>query len=91
MVEAHLIGGTTVKAAVWSSTVVEVQIAPQRVRCMADRVVDFEVHFLVLNRLLQSLDKHVVTPAAFAVHVNRNLVSLEQTGEGFAGKLLRFK
>ena len=46
-----------------------------------------QVHALVLERSPQALDKHVVHPAALAVHRDANASRLEHVGEVDAGEL----
>jgi hypothetical protein len=45
------------------------------------------VDFLVFHAFPQSLDKHIVDPAAFAVHADPDAVALNQADELPAGKL----
>ena len=46
-----------------------------------------QIDLLVLDRFPDSLDENVGTPAAFAVHVDRDSVFLRPPGEGLAGEL----
>ena len=70
-----------------ASLVVEAQIRGQVSFRIGNAVIGLEIHFLVLDRLPQSLDKNVVPPGPLAVPADPNIVRLEQTGELVAGEL----
>ena len=57
-----------------------------RVR-LADVAVGMQLDVLVLDRLPQPLDKHVIAPAALAVHAARVALTLEGADELAAGEL----
>ena len=52
----------------WPLRVVPAKVIANVGSGSADRVIRFEVHPLVLNTAPDTLDKHVVSPSAFAVH-----------------------
>ena len=53
--------------------IVEVQVAQQCASGMADAVVGMQIDLLVLERLPQPLDEHVVAPATLAIHADGDL------------------
>ena len=73
--------------AVRPAAVVEREIARDRGSRLAHRLIGPQVHLLVLQRLPEPLDEHVVAPAALAVHADGNAVALEQRDEFHASEL----
>ena len=67
--------------------VVEVEVGAQLAARLGQVLVGFEVDFLVLDRSPESLDEHVVQPAAAAVHADLNAVVCEHAGEALTGEL----
>jgi hypothetical protein len=67
--------------------VIEREIALQAFPCMRNRVVGMQVHFFVLHAFPKPFDKHIVDPAAFAIHAELDAVALNQVDEFRAGEL----
>ena len=67
------IGERRVRAA----AVVERDVTRVRRACFTYRVVDPEIHLLVLGRLPEALDEHVVQPVALAFHADGDVAALE--------------
>ena len=82
-----MIGGHAVKARMWPSAIVELEVAPDRSASLRDAVVGVQIDLLVFDAAPQSLDEHVVAPGALAVHADRNAVAGEHAGEGRPGEL----
>jgi hypothetical protein len=57
-----------VKARVWTSAIIKVQVAADRSAGVADAFVGPQMHLLVFNAGPKPLDEHVVPPSAPAVH-----------------------
>ena len=60
-----------------AARVVELDMARNRAPRFAHRVVGSEVYLLVLQRLPEALDEHVVAPCPLAVHADGNAMALE--------------
>lgn len=71
----------------WTSRVVEREIAPEASGGRRDRVVGVQIDLLILERAPESLDEDVVPPAALAVHADADAVLQEEAGKRRAGKL----
>src|SRR5262245_31286233 len=71
----------------WSSCVVEVQIASDQSAGLADAVVGAQIHLLVLDAAPQPLDEHIVAPGAPAVHADGDPVFDQHASECRAGEL----
>src|SRR5664279_5248283 len=55
--------------------------------CLRDTGVGPQVHLLVFDGPPQALDEDVVSPGAFPIHADLDLVLEQQAGEGDAGEL----
>ena len=69
-----------------SLCVVNLDVFPERVTRLRDRVISTQVDFFVLDRVPQPFDEHVVAPAAFAVHADRDAGVLDHARECFVGE-----
>ncbi len=67
--------------------VVEIDVTSDAAPRFGDAVIRVQVDCLVLDRLPESLDEYVVTPASFAIHADRDPVSLQQIREITAREL----
>lgn len=65
-----------------SVPIVEVDVFGESRSGLRDAVVCTEIHLLVLDRFPQTLDKHIVTPAAFATHRYSNVAVCQDGDEG---------
>ena len=63
----------------------EVSLKPCPQIC--DAVVGVQINMLVLHRAPEPFNKDVVHPSSFAIHADRNVVRLQDTGELFTGEL----
>ena len=70
-----------------AALIVEREVLSDARARIADAVVGMQVDLLVLDRLPQPLDKHVVAPAAFAIHADADAARLERAGERQTGEL----
>jgi hypothetical protein len=70
-----------------SSGVVETHVAGNRCLGLAHSPVGFQVNLLVFDAAPESLHKHVVAPATFAVHADLNAALFECVRERLAGEL----
>lgn len=61
--------------------IVEADVAADARTGLGDRSVGVEVHLLVLHRAREALHEHVVTPAAFRVHADGDLLAQENGSE----------
>ena len=66
----YLIGSERLQAGVWADGVVEVDVAPDGCSGLADRLVGVQVDLFIFDRLPNSLDEYIVTPAATTVHTD---------------------
>lgn len=82
-----LIRRAAVKRTMRTPGIVKIQIPTDRAPGRAHRLIRVQIHFLVLDRLPQPLDEHVVAPAATAIHADGDAVVLEQLREFQAGEL----
>src|SRR5450631_4165623 len=71
----------------WSPAIVEVEVTADRCAGLADTVVGPQIHLLVFDAAPQPLDEDVVTPGAFAVHADGDLVFDQHASECSAGEL----
>ncbi len=67
--------------------IVEVEIQTDGCSGLAYRVVGLEIDLLVLHALPQPFHKHVVAPAALAIHADLDAVVVERVNEGGSGEL----
>src|SRR5271156_2589295 len=58
----------------WTSAIIEVEVAADRSPRLADAVVGSQIDLLVLDAAPQAFDEHVVAPSALAVHADSNPV-----------------
>lgn len=87
VVAVHLFGPLAVNRPVQSVLVVERQVAPQSQTGCADVVVAPLMHLLVLHAPPQRFHKHVVPPAACAVHTDPDTMVFQTRGELLVGEL----
>src|SRR5258708_14493616 len=66
--EVGVIGCDAVKARVWTSAIIKVQVAADRSTGVADAFVGPQIHLLVFNAAPNPPDEHVVPPSALAAH-----------------------
>src|SRR5207249_7496004 len=66
---------------------VEIEVHGYFLARLGHRVVGVQVNVLVLDRLPQPLDKHVVAPAALAIHADADGMALQHADELAAGEL----
>src|SRR6516165_8695100 len=76
-----------VKALMWTLPIVEVEIASNGAAGFSDALVSSQIHFLVFDGSPQTLNKHVVSPSALAIHADRYSSISKNTGERRAGEL----
>ncbi len=88
MIEVSLVRGLPVKAGVWASAIVKIQIPVDRSARLADTGVGIEIDLFVFDRFPDPLNKNIVAPRAFAVHADGYGIVQQHTGEGCAGKLV---
>ena len=67
--------------------VIERQVPPHALMGGADAVIGPQIHLLVLHTPPQPFDKHVVPPAAGAVHADLDAMVFQQSRELLAGEL----
>lgn len=67
--------------------VVELEISSQSLAEVCRRLVGTQVHVFVLDAAPQTLDEHVIDPAALAVHADGDVMGLESTCERLRGEL----
>ena len=70
-----------------AAAIVEIEIAPDPIARRADAVVGVQIDLLVLHAAPEPLDEHIVSPGAFAVHADCDLVLRQHGGEGCAREL----
>jgi len=70
-----------------SGLIVEHQIALQALMRSADGVIRVQIDLLIFDALPESLDEHVISPAAFSVHADLNAVVGQEPRELLAGEL----
>jgi len=87
MVIVHLDGRLAAKRLMRSGLVVKRQVALQPLLGRTDGVVRVQIHLLVFDTSPQPLYKHVVPPAAFAVHADLNPLVFQESRELLAGEL----
>ena len=85
--EVGVIGCYAVKARVWTSAIIKVQIAANRSAGFADAVVGPQIHLLVFDAAPKPLDEHVVPPSPLAVHADGDPVLDQHTSERGTGEL----
>ena len=85
--EVGVIGCYAVKARVWTSAIIKVQVAADRSAGVADAFVGPQIHLLVFNAAPKPLDEHVVPPSAPAVHADGDPVFDQHASERRAGEL----
>jgi hypothetical protein len=71
----------------WTPSVVKIDISADRLACLANAVVGFEVHPLVFDGAPEPLDEHIVSPCAFAVQADRDIVRNYNVRERLTRKL----
>src|SRR6202042_2695300 len=71
----------------WTSAIIEVEVAADRSTRLANAVVGSQIDLLVLDAPPQAFDEHVVPPSSLAVHADSNAVVGEHAGERRAGEL----
>src|SRR5271169_926298 len=71
----------------WTTAIVEVEVAPDRCAGLGYTVVGFQIHLLVLDAAPQPLDEDIVPPGALAVHADGDAVFDQHAGECRAGEL----
>jgi hypothetical protein len=72
---------------VWANAIIKAEVAADPSAGLGHRRVGVEVDLLIFHRAPEALHKHIVAPAALAVHADRNLLALEDAGEVDAGEL----
>src|SRR5215470_9087444 len=82
-----MIGSSAVKALVWALSIVEVEIASDGAAGFANAVIGPQIHLLVFDASPQTLNEHVVTPSALAIHADRYSPVGKRAGERRAGEL----
>ena len=85
--EVGVIWCYAVKARVWTSAIIKVQVAAYRSAGVADAFVGPQIHLLVFNAAPKPLDEHIVPPSAPAVHADGDLVFDQHASERRAGEL----
>ena len=83
--EVGVIGCYAVKARVWTSAIIKVQVAADA--GVADAFVGPQIHVLIFNAAPQPLDEHVVPAKRSAVHADGDPVFDQHAGERRAGEL----
>src|SRR6202034_893776 len=71
----------------WTSAIIEVQVAADRSAGVADAFVGPQIHLLVFDAAPKPLDEHVVPPSAIAVHADGDPVFDQHASERRTGKL----
>ena len=85
--EVGVIWCYAVKARVWTSAIIKVQVAADRSAGVADAFVGPQIHLLVFNAAPKPLDEHIVPPSAPAVHADGDLAFDQHASERHAGEL----
>ena len=67
-----MIGRRAVKARMWSTVIVKVEIAADRSTRFADAVVGPQINFFVFDAAPQALDEHVVPPSPPGIFIAAN-------------------
>lgn len=67
--------------------VVDVKVSAERLPCISNGIVGFQVDLFVLDAAPQAFNKHVVHPAALAIHTDFYIVVLEHLSKLVTGKL----
>src|SRR5438094_10379667 len=67
--------------------IVEIEIRGELDSRLGHAVVRVQINVLVFDRFPQPLDKHVVAPAALAIHADTDALTLQHTEEVAAGEL----
>ena len=86
-IEVGLIRGAVVKARMWATAIVEVEISADRATGLADAFIGSQIDLLVFDATPQPLNEHVVPPGPFAIHADGDAVAGKQTGERHAREL----
>src|SRR5271169_2280095 len=71
----------------WTTAIVEVEVAPDRCAGLGYTVVGSQIHLLVFDAAPQPLDEDIVPPGALAVHADGDGVFDQHASEGRAGEL----
>jgi hypothetical protein len=81
--EVSLVRRGAVKAQMWSLGIVEIEVAADAAGGFANALVGSRTHFLIFDASPQMLiiNKHIVTPSAFAIHADRYSLLGERAGE----------
>src|SRR4051794_27153693 len=85
--EVHRIGRALVKGLVRAAGVVKAEVRAQRLVDLLGRLMGMQIDLLIFHASPQPLDKHVVDPAALAIHADANGIVLEHLSERIGGKL----
>ena len=67
--------------------IVEVHPIPDALRCLDDSIIGFQVDLFIFQAAPEALNKHIVHPAALAIHADLNPMGLEHICEALTGKL----
>ena len=70
-----------VKSRVWTPSIVELEVSPERGPGPTDRFIAYEIHLLVLESSPPAFDEGIVPPASFAVHGGADTIDFEQVGK----------
>src|SRR5215468_6772594 len=71
----------------WTLAIVEVEIASNAAAGFTDALVSSQIHLLVFDTAPQTLNEHVVTPSALAIHTDRYSPVGKRAGERRSGEL----
>jgi hypothetical protein len=71
----------------WTLAIVEIEIGSNGAARFTDALVSSQIHLLVFDASLQTLNEHVVSPSHLAIHADRYYPIRKDTGEIRAGEL----
>src|SRR5205823_11702186 len=86
-IEVQVIRGASVKRGVRPPAIVESYVDGQFRSRLGPAIVRVQVNVFIFDRLPQPLDKHVVAPAALAIHADVDGLALQHADELTAGEL----
>ena len=77
----------SVKTGVRTSSVIEIDVVPNRCSGLSHRIIGLEVDLLILDGSPEAFYEDIVSPTPFAIHADTDVVLLEFFGKGLAGEL----
>ena len=87
LVKVDLLRCLAVKSRVWTPSIVELEVSPERGPGPTDRFIAYEIHLLVLESSPPAFDEGIVPPASFAVHGGADTIDFEQVGKSLRSEL----